>query len=432
MMIIWRKHLGNRFLVVLCLKIVHGNTIKIWNVVRVERDGRQEPHGNAQSVQDPGVVLGANVGIAEERLQVGQNEPILGRNVNSKCVDQRFLVTVDQLVGVVCPHFRSCAGVQQMQNIQYRTRVPHGLQINQLHLIVAFVEHQIVDPGISVAEHLPRLVTVPNRRRHDLVQTTIQPLDGLYRPIQRSVFIAIMQTVQSSPQRRLQRVRIELGSLIRVHDLRDLFLHRVKQHRLNLLHRQRHRMKVGQFPHHRPALPIAEALPAVHHPEPGAPQVLQHDQVALGVRPRVHARRKGQPVAGELLQHRNQGRVRVDFVRERLVRPEQLSPLEARNLALVDQRDEEFFALLGRPRAPFSADQNALDNRHVVIALLASGQTLDAVHGQVGVVLRQLQQLFHAGLLLLGVLLRSLGEPADVSDFLHAFLYYVTLFGVVS
>lgn len=42
------------------------------------------------------------------------------------------------------------------------------------------------------------------------------------------------------------------------------------------------------------------------------------------------------------MQHRNQGRVRVDFVRERLVRPEQLPPLEARYLALVDQRDEEF------------------------------------------------------------------------------------------
>lgn len=228
MMIIGGKHLGNSFLVVLCLKIVHGNTIKIWNVVRVERDGRQEPHGNAQSVQDPGVVLGANVGIAEEGLQVGQNEPILDRDVNSKCVDQRFLVTVDQLVGVIRPHFSSCAGVQQMQNVQHRTRVPHGLQINQLHLIVAFVKHQIVDPGISVTEHLPWLVTVPNRRRHDLVQTTIQPLDGLYRTIQRSVFIAVVQTVQSSPQRRLQRVRVELGSLIRVHDLRDLFLHRVK------------------------------------------------------------------------------------------------------------------------------------------------------------------------------------------------------------
>lgn len=171
--IIRRQHLGDSFLVVFGLEIVQLQLVQVWNVVRVKGYGRQEPHGYAESVQDSRVVFGTNVGIAEEGFQRGQDESLLGWDVQPQGIDQRFLIAEDQFVGVVCSDFDAGAGVQEVQNVQNRGCVPHGLKIDQLDLIVAFVEHQVVDPGVTVAEHLPRFVAVSDRRGHNLVETTI-------------------------------------------------------------------------------------------------------------------------------------------------------------------------------------------------------------------------------------------------------------------
>ena len=63
------------------LEIVHGNLVQVGNVIWMESDGRQEPHGNAQPVQNPVVVLGPDVLVAEGGLQCRKDKAFAGRYV---------------------------------------------------------------------------------------------------------------------------------------------------------------------------------------------------------------------------------------------------------------------------------------------------------------------------------------------------------------
>lgn len=69
---------------------------------------------------------------------------------------------------------------------------------------------------------------------------------------------------------------------------------------------------------------------------------------------------------------------------------------------------------------PFAAHLDALDDRHVVIALLASGRALDVGHRKVRPILDQLQHILHTVLLLVGkIFVGIFRQRTNVSDFLH-------------
>lgn len=67
-----------------------------------------------------------------------------------------------------------------------------GLQINQLDFIVAFVEHEIVYPGITVTQNFIRFVTAAHNCRHDLIHSTTEVFYCFNSGIKTTIFIAVV------------------------------------------------------------------------------------------------------------------------------------------------------------------------------------------------------------------------------------------------